>query len=263
MFFNINNYHHKLLFLQGFLHITAITGLIYLWDPVWLLVSLVAKFLFYNLGTEIVLNRLTAHRSFKTQRWKQRLLLTLSMFGGYGNSLTWAANHRVHHQNSDEDGDPHPSREWFKTWFWIGTNKKARVSAATVKDLIKEDPYHKLQRDYYFWIVYGVYAITALVSLKFLVYFFLVPGMLAMHAGGLINVVCHKWGYRNFETSDLSRNNIWVNLYSYLGGVGLHNNHHHNPRAWNLKMRPGEIDLSAWIIKRFLMIEEEKKSASS
>jgi stearoyl-CoA desaturase (delta-9 desaturase) len=120
------------------------------------------------------------------------------------------------------------------------------------------NPYHKLQRDWYFWVIYGVFFITALISVKFLVYFFIVPGMLAMHAGGLINVVCHKWGYRNFDTNDFSRNNIWVNAYSYFGGVGLHNNHHQNPGRWDNRVKPGEIDFSAWIIEKFLMIKEEK-----
>ena len=256
-FFNIHSYHHKLILLQVLLHIGAVVGLCLYWDPIWLLLALFAKFLFYNLGTEIGLHRLTAHRSFKTHRWIENSLLTLSRFGGYGASIGWSANHRVHHKNSDQDGDPHPSREWFRTWFWIETNKKVTISPTVVKDLMR-NPYHKLQRDWYFWVIYGVYIITALISVKFLVYFFIVPGMLAMHAGGLINVVCHKWGYRNFDTNDLSRNNIWVNAYSYFGGVGLHNNHHQNPGNWDNRVRPGEIDFSAWIIKKFLMVKEEK-----
>ena len=259
-FFNFHSYHHKLILLQILLHVGAVVGLYYLWDPIWLLVALVGKFLFYNLGTEIGLHRLVSHRSFKTKRWIENTLLTLSMFGGYGSSLTWAANHRVHHKNSDKEGDPHPSRDWFTTWFWIDTNKIVTVSPTVIKDLLR-NPYHKLQRDYYFWFVYGVYAIAALISLKFLLYFFILPGMLAMHAGGLINVVCHKWGYRNFETTDLSRNNFWVNAYSFFGGVGLHNNHHGKPGAWDMRQKPGEIDLSAWIIKKFLMVtDNEQKS---
>lgn len=251
-YFNIHNHHHKLLVLHVFLHIAGITGLIMFWDPLWLLITLFAKWLFYNLGVEIGLHRLISHRSFKTSILTENILVFLSIFGGFGSSLGWAANHRVHHRNSDKENDPHPAHEPIKTWFWLDTNTKVNISPTVVKDLLK-NPFHKWTRDNYFkiWIIATI--VLALISVKFTVYFLILPGMLSMFSGGVINVICHKFGYRNFETNDESRNNLWVNIFAMGGGSGLHNNHHMNPGSYRTKVKWHELDLDGWIIEKWLM----------
>lgn len=249
---NFNNHHHKLLMLHVFLHVAGIVGLIVYWDPAWLLITIFAKWLFYNLGVEIGLHRLVSHRSFKTDLWIENTLIFLSVYGGFGSSLGWAANHRQHHRHSDKDQDPHPATEPWKTWFWMETNKNANISPSSVKDLLK-NPFHRWIRDNYFRIWIVTLAVLALISIKFTVYFLIVPGMLSMFSGGLLNVVCHKFGYRNFDTADESRNNFWVNLFACGGGSGLHNNHHRNPGSYTTKVKWYELDLDGWVIKKWLM----------
>jgi stearoyl-CoA desaturase (delta-9 desaturase) len=68
----------------------------------------------------------------------------------------------------------------------------------------------------------------------------------------LVDIVSHKWGYRNFDTEDNSRNNTWVNLF-LLGSGGLHNNHHANSNIPYTNIKPGEIDTIGWFIKHFLI----------
>ena len=63
----------------------------------------------------------------------------------------------------------------------------------------------------------------------------------------------HKWGYRNFETSDKSTNNWWVNDLTL--GSGLHNNHHHDPDNWDENVTGKERDYCGKFIKRFLLVE--------
>jgi len=250
-------FHNKLLMLVYGCQIAAVAGLIYYWDPVFLLWTVLGKILFYSFGVEIGLHRYLAHRSFTMARWKERILLVLSMFACYGSTLAWCANHRVHHKNADRDRDPHPSTEWFKTWFWIDTQKNVTISASVVKDLIK-DPIHKWMRKHYFHVLLGTYLVSSLLfGLKFTIYFFIVPAALAQISGGLINVICHKFGYRSYdEVKDFSRNNFWVNMYGFFVGVGLHNNHHKYPwKHRTLSERPvwHEIDWGGWFIERFLM----------
>lgn len=244
----LDNHHHKLLILQVLLHVTAIAGLIFFWDPWWLLAALAGKFVFNNLGAEIGYHRLIAHRSFHTNPWIEYLLLLLGTFSAQGSAMGWAANHRVHHRNSDRSGDPHPASQAWRTWFWVGTNGHATVNPTVIRDLMRR-PVYVWQRNWYFTLVYGVYLVAALIDPKLLIYFFAIPGAMAMTSGGMLNVVCHRWGYRNFDTPDNSRNNFWVNLYSNFSGLGLHNNHHQHPDRWDNRVRPGEIDLSAGIIK--------------
>jgi sn-2 palmitoyl-lipid 9-desaturase len=251
-------FHNKLLTLVYSCQVIGIAGLIYYWDPIYLLWTVLGKLLFYSFGVEIGLHRYLSHRSFSMAKWKERILLVLSMFACYGSTLGWCANHRVHHTNADKTkGDPHPSKQWFKTWFWINTEKNVTISPTVIKDLLK-DPFHKWMRENYFRVVVGTIVLSALIfGPKFAIYFFVVPAALAQLSGGLINVICHKWGYRSYETTDLSKNNFLVNAYALFVGVGLHNNHHKFPwehktltkgkRIWH------EVDWGGWFIEKFLL----------
>ena len=60
-------------------------------------------------------------------------------------------------------------------------------------------------------------------------------------------LVLDVWGYRNYETSDNSRNNWFVALISH--GEGWHNNHHHDQRAASHGHKWHEFDMSWWIIR--------------
>jgi stearoyl-CoA desaturase (delta-9 desaturase) len=62
---------------------------------------------------------------------------------------------------------------------------------------------------------------------------------------GAVNAACHQWGYRNYNTPDLSRNNIFVGILGM--GFGWHNNHHANPGRLILTERWWEIDVEGYI----------------
>jgi stearoyl-CoA desaturase (delta-9 desaturase) len=219
----------------------------------WLLVSLLGKYIFANLGLEIGYHRLISHRSFKTSKLIENILIFLGIYGGFGSSLTWAAAHRMHHKYSDKDGDPHPSAKPLTTWFWIDTYKDAKINPSAIKDLLR-NPFHKWTRENYFYIWYITLALSALLlGPKFTLYFFILVGASGMFSGGMLNIVCHKFGYRNFDTSDVSTNNWWVNLYATFGGSGWHNNHHANPGSYTTKVKWWEWDLDGLVIKHFLM----------
>ena len=75
--------------------------------------------------------------------------------------------------------------------------------------------------------------------------------MITFHSAGAVNVLCHKWGYRLFNTPDGSTNNTWVNLITL--GSGLHNTHHAEPKNWSNKKRWYDLDLPGSIIKYFFI----------
>ena len=61
--------------------------------------------------------------------------------------------------------------------------------------------------------------------------------VIVFHVTWLVNSASHMWGYRNYETTDDSRNLWWVGLLAF--GEGWHNNHHayqrmakHGHRWW-------------------------------
>lgn len=60
-----------------------------------------------GLGVTAGLHRLFTHRSFATFRSVEWVLMVLGCMAGQSSPFLWVANHRMHHQNSDDEGDPH------------------------------------------------------------------------------------------------------------------------------------------------------------
>ena len=71
------------------------------------------------------------------------------------------------------------------------------------------------------------------------------------HITWSVNSVTHVWGYRNYETPDVSRNNALIALLS--SGEGWHNNHHADSRSARHGHEWWEIDLT-WLAIRLLMV---------
>jgi stearoyl-CoA desaturase (delta-9 desaturase) len=64
-----------------------------------------------------------------------------------------------------------------------------------------------------------------------------------------VNSITHLWGYRNYDTNDNSKNNIFVGIFA--SGEGWHNNHHADPNAAMHGHRWWELDLP-WSTIRML-----------
>ena len=78
-------------------------------------------------------------------------------------------------------------------------------------------------------------------------------------AAGVINGVGHWWGYRNYETQDISTNIVpWGIL---IGGEELHNNHHAFASSAKLSVKPWEFDIGWTYIRmlRFFRLARVKK----
>jgi stearoyl-CoA desaturase (delta-9 desaturase) len=69
------------------------------------------------------------------------------------------------------------------------------------------------------------------------------------HAAWAVNSICHRWGYRNYQTPDDSRNNVLVGILA--SGEGWHNNHHADPSSARHGHKWWELDL-AWLSIRLL-----------
>jgi stearoyl-CoA desaturase (delta-9 desaturase) len=71
--------------------------------------------------------------------------------------------------------------------------------------------------------------------------------VIAYHGTWFVNSATHLWGYRNYETTDESRNLWWVALFAF--GEGWHNNHHAHPSVAPAGHRWWEVDMTWWVIK--------------
>lgn len=229
-------------------HIIAIIGLYYYWDPIYLLVFFIGHRFIMGIGHDIGMHRYFSHRSFKTTKFYEYLFIFCAWFNIQGSTISWVVRHRYHHAYSDKDNDPHPAKDWFKTWFWVEEGKKDfKSSPVIVRDLMR-NKFHMFMHNYYFigyWTMICLF--TLIFGFKFVLYFFIMNSVIGFHTAGLINVLCHKFGYRNFNTNDYSTNLTWVNLIHM--GAGLHNNHHACPNSYTNKFKDNEFDPSAWLIK--------------
>ena len=87
-----------------------------------------------------------------------------------------------------------------------------------------------------------------------------------LHVTWLVNSASHMWGYRNYETTDDSRNLWWVGLLAF--GEGWHNNHHafpgraaHGHRWWEIDVTYLAILAMEKVGLAWKVIRERAKSA--
>ena len=75
-----------------------------------------------------------------------------------------------------------------------------------------------------------------------------VPMLVMYNVTWAVNSICHmpRFGYRTFDTSDQSRNNLLIGVLGF--GEGYHNNHHGQPRCAAHGLRWWEFDLTRYII---------------
>ena len=72
-----------------------------------------------SLNIGVGYHRLLSHRSFETPKWIEYFLAACGASALEGGPVFWVATHRIHHQFTDKDGDPHKPRDG-KWWGHIG-----------------------------------------------------------------------------------------------------------------------------------------------
>lgn len=230
-------------------------GWLLMWSYLW------GRFVTFT-GVQIALHRYFCHRAFVTSPAKHRFLLWFSILSGEGSALAWTTHHRHHHRYSDRPNDLHSPAEskWLSMFLWQIKPKSWWLETKQLKTLPRDlmrDNELRFVDHYYYHIWLALVLFTAMISWKITVFFLLAPaGWALFHAIG-VNFVSH-WSipgsYRNFDTPDQSYNNKWV--ARYLGGEGLHNNHHQYPARYNQAISLGEFDLAGWCIEKFFMKEK-------
>jgi stearoyl-CoA desaturase (delta-9 desaturase) len=80
-----------------------------------------------------------------------------------------------------------------------------------------------------------------------LVWGFFVSTVVLYHGTFSVNSLSHLWGSRRYATTDQSRNNFLIALWT--GGEGWHNNHHHYMASVKQGFYWWEVDFSYYILK--------------
>jgi stearoyl-CoA desaturase (delta-9 desaturase) len=227
-----------------------------------------SMYLLTAIGITVGFHRLLTHRSFQTSKPMEYLLAALGSAALQGPVIAWVADHRKHHANADEEGDPHSphvghgdgvrgvfSGLWHAHTGWLLSHQGRADWKRYAPDLCEDRGMRVIARHFVTVVLIGL-AAPALAG-------YLVSGTLAGAATGLlwgglvriffvhhvtwsVNSVCHFFGSRRFATEDHSTNVFWLALPSL--GESWHHNHHAFPRSAVHGLRGWEIDPSGLLI---------------
>ena len=203
-----------------------------------------------GLGVSMGYHRLHTHRSYQVPLPLEYFLAVCGTLTLQGGPIFWVATHRIHHQKSDQPGDPHSPRDggWWAHmgWLLVGECKYSDTQWVSkyAPDLAKDRFYVWLNN--YHWVPVVMLALLLLVigGVPFLLWGICLRVVVGLHSTWLINSATHMWGSRRFATRDDSRNNWWVALMT--SGEGWHNNHHAHPTSARHGLVWYEFDMS-WI----------------
>jgi fatty-acid desaturase len=213
--------------------ITGVIPVYYLWY------TLVMWILVCGLGIAVGYHRVFAHKTHTLPVWKENIILFFAIFAGQGASIFWVALHRgYHHRFSDKEQDLHSPVVYGKYQAFVGWYKKITETTNTVNfkyavDLLRK-PNHVWFHKHSLRILWGVPLVVALFDWKLALCAFWLVTLIGSLQDNLVNVFGHDQGligYRNFQTSDNSHNNLILGYLAW--GQGWHNNHHHAPASFD------------------------------
>ncbi|MGC9223882.1 MAG: acyl-CoA desaturase [Terracidiphilus sp.] len=238
-------------------HVGAVAALfLFSWPR--MLVAAAIYVLAINVGVGMCYHRLLTHRGYQVPKWLEYLMTVFATLSLEGGPIFWVSTHRVHHQLSDREGDPHTPRDggwWAHTgWILFGEALHAQTEAlARYSPDLRRDRVHVWLSKYH-WLPITLSGLALFAGgwywggwvngLAMVLWGVCLRVTIGLHATWLVNSATHLWGSRRFETKDDSRNSWWVALLT--GGEGWHNNHHAHPVSARHGLKWYELDPNFW-----------------
>ncbi len=217
-------------------------------------------------GITLGFHRYVAHKSFKTSRFFEGVLMIAGSMALEGPLLFWVGTHRRHHRWADEPGDPHsPNLSgdglkgklkglWYAHIPWMFSDQESRANVFAA-DVLRDRHLYNYSRTYPIWALMSLllpgvlgYVIGGTLAAAFCGFVFggLARVFVGNQAAWCVGSISHMVGSRPFATTDDSANNWPVAFFTF--GEGLQNNHHAFPGAYRHGMRWWEPDLNAWVL---------------
>jgi stearoyl-CoA desaturase (delta-9 desaturase) len=208
-------------------------------------------------------HRLLTHRGYKTPKAVEYFLTLCGLLALEGGSINWVVTHRIHHANTDAEGDPHSPRDgsWWAHMGWILRGTAQQHDEITMRryapDLMK-DPVHRFMNTlYYVPLIISGMVLLAIGGWPLMFFGVFLRVTVGLHFTWLVNSATHLWGTRRFQTTDDSTNSWWVALLTF--GEGWHNNHHAHPRAAKHGLTWYEIDFNWYGIRALQLLGLAKR----
>ncbi len=198
-------------------------------------------------------HRLYSHRSYKTVKPVEAVILFFSSMTLQSSALRWAFDHRLHHAHVDTDEDPYSIKKgfWYAHCLWI-LEKPKNIDPKVVPDLLN-NPLVVFQDRYYKILATLTNVIVFLfVGWLFSDYwgaFFIATWLRIFalhHFTWFINSLAHTWGDKPFCQEQTAVNNYILALLTF--GEGYHNYHHVFSTDYRNGIRWFHFDPTKWVI---------------
>lgn len=223
--------------------------------------AVAAAFIFYTLisglGVAVGFHRFFSHKSFKTSRLWEQLMLYFGCLACHGNPLFWVALHNgLHHRYSDTEKDVHSpvAHGWWQAYQGYAFDPQLvdKVPMRAASTFLRHSDW-MWAVNHYHKVLYATWAIVGIIAFRFdmpWLFIGLVAAQTwAIHQEAVVNVLGHVSGfgaYRVFNTDDHSVNRNWLALITW--GQSLHNTHHAHPIRYDFAALPDEFDPSTmWV----------------
>jgi stearoyl-CoA desaturase (delta-9 desaturase) len=253
-------------------HVGAVAALFFFsWQR--LAVTAILYVLAINVGIGMCYHRLLTHRGYHVPKWLENVMTVCATLSLEGGPMFWVATHRVHHQLSDHEGDPHTPHDggWWAHagWLLFGESLHSQFEALSryAPDMKRDKFYMWLSK--YHWLTVTISGLLLLSlgwafggwrnGVGMVLWGVFLRVTVGLHATWLVNSATHLWGSRRFETKDDSRNSWWVALLT--GGEGWHNNHHAHPVSARHGLKWYEVDpnfYGIWILSKLGLAKKVK-----
>ena len=209
------------------------------------------------------LHRYAAHKMYTVNKFWEKFFYFMTWFlqgSSYLVPRAYAILHREHHAYSDTEKDPH-SPSWVDnpfTMMWLTKTRYSGINTGRIKPEARFD-----DGTFPVWPALDKFGGSPVGRLAWIgaytaFYYFFVSApwqwallpmtwtMGPLH-GAIVNWCGHKYGYRNFDTDDDSRNTLPVDVVTM--GELFQNNHHTYSRSANFAQRAFEIDPTYQIMR--------------
>jgi len=137
-------------------------------------ISYVAYYILVSIGISFGYHAYFSHKSFKTNSLVEILFLICGIICGGRSALTWCGVHRMHHEYSDTEQDPHsPSyNSWYTILFSLW--KVKNIPRRFIKDLLVNPRimfFHNYRTELFVAVICAVYILNILPYLALVIIF--------------------------------------------------------------------------------------------
>jgi stearoyl-CoA desaturase (delta-9 desaturase) len=199
-------------------------------------------------------HRLFAHRTYHATAPLRWLLLAFGAATFQNSALSWSADHRAHHADTDGAADPHSIRRGalFAHVGWLFHRRQASADVARLGDLWAV-PSVRLQHRYYALVAVAMgLLLPALIAGLWGDFWggLLVAGFLRaailLQATFCVNSLAHLLGSKRYDGRASARDSVITALVTF--GEGYHSFHHRFPFDYRNGVRWWQFDPSKWLI---------------